>query len=100
MSSVYPLIFAFPLEQGFVLEDSQTTNIVMVGLVSEGLLTMVVGALMNSIHLNVFFYYLSLATLGMGGLYQYYMHLIEDEKEYIEENLICVEWLREDKHGL
>lgn len=34
MSSVYPLIFTFPIEAGLVIEDSQITNIGIAGVVS------------------------------------------------------------------
>lgn len=65
MSSIYPLIFSFPLEKGLILESRQTTNIVMAGVVSEGVLTMFVGVLMEWIHVNMLFYSLSLVALLM-----------------------------------
>lgn len=84
LSSIYPLIFAFPLEHGLTIEDGQTANIVMTGVVSEGILTMFVGALMNWIHVNMLFYSLSVVALIMWFLLKGSMHLIYSQKEQLK----------------
>lgn len=77
LSSIYPLIFSFPLEQGFTLEDSQTTNIVTTGLISEGIMTALAGVLMHWLDLNMFFFSLCFMTLAMFVLEKYCVRLID-----------------------
>lgn len=48
----------------------------MAGVVSEGILTMFVGTLMDWIHLNMLFYSLSLVAFIMWLLHKYSMRLI------------------------
>ncbi len=51
----------------------------MAGVVSEGILTMFVGALMEWIHVNMLFYSLGLVALLMWVLQSYSMGLIEQQ---------------------
>lgn len=65
MSSIYPLVFTYPIENGLQLLESQTTNIVMCGVVAEGVLTMLVGILMELVHVNMLFVSLSFMAMIM-----------------------------------
>ena len=46
MSSIFPLVFTFPIEAGLVIDDPQATNIATAGVIAEGVLTMLVGLMM------------------------------------------------------
>jgi fucose permease len=87
MSVIYPIIFTFPLENRLSLEDSQTANIVTAGVLSEGLLTMFVGLLMQWVHINVLFYSISVVAVLMWLLRKYCLHLIEQQKNKVESGL-------------
>ena len=76
MSSIYPLILTVPIEAGLALEEHQTSNIVMVGMISEGVLTMCVGWLMKWFHVNMFFYSLIFFALMMWFIRLYSLYLI------------------------
>ncbi len=65
MSVIYPLVFTLPIEGGLRLEESQTTNISMGGVVAEGLITMVVGILMEKIGIDTLFYTIILLVIIM-----------------------------------
>lgn len=77
MSSIYPLIMTLPLEKGLNVEDGQTANIVMAGVVSEGILTMFVGWLMDWFSPNMLFYSLSIFALLMYFIRLYCLYLID-----------------------
>lgn len=46
MSLLYPLVFSLSLERGLILKDSQSADIVLAGVLAEGILAMFVGVLM------------------------------------------------------
>ena len=76
MSLLYPLILSFPIEEGLSVEDTQTSSIIMAGVISEGILTMAVGWLMEMIHENMLFYSLSLFGVAMLLVRTFCMDLI------------------------
>jgi xanthine/uracil permease len=93
MSSIYPLVFSFPIESGLNLEEHQTTNIVMAGVIAEGVLTMFVGILMDWFSVNMLFYALSLVACVMWIVRYYCVTLIDNQKiriknDELSENLL------------
>ena len=86
MSLIYPLILVFPIEAGLALEDSQTSNIVMAGVVSEGILTMFVGWLMKWFHVNLLFYSLTFFGLAMWIIRSYCLKLIDKQLKSLQES--------------
>ena len=91
MSSIYPLILTVPIEKGLVLENTQTSNIVMAGVISEGMLTMCVGWLMKWFHVNLFFYSLIFFGLAMWFIRLYSLHLMDIQIKSLKENDVGVE---------
>ena len=79
-SSMYPLIMSFAVEEGLNIEEHQTANILIAGVLSEGVLTTLVGVLIDWIHPNMFFYCLVAFSGMMWLVYQYCFHLIHDQK--------------------
>jgi len=86
MSSIYPLIMTLPLEKGLNVEDGQTANIVMAGVVSEGLLTMFVGWLMDWFSPNMLFYSLSFFALLMWFIRLYCLKLIDRQLDSLKSS--------------
>ena len=86
MSSLYPLTMTLPLEKGLNLEDSQTANILMSGVLAEGIVTMFVGWLMKWIHPNMLFYSLSFIGVMMWFIRLYCLHLIDQQLKDLERN--------------
>jgi fucose permease len=86
MSSLYPLTMTLPLEKGLNLEDNQTANILMSGVLAEGVLTMFVGWLMKWIHPNMLFYSLSAMGVMMWFIRLYCLHLMERQLEGLEKS--------------
>ena len=78
---MYPLIMSFPVEEGLVILEEQTANIVIVGVVSEGILTALVGKLMSWVHPDMFFYSLIMMSVAMWLICRYCFHLIRKQKE-------------------
>ena len=68
------------------MEDNQTANILMAGVVAEGVLTMFVGWLMSWIHPNMLFYSLSFFGLLMWFIRLYCLHLIDKQLEELDKN--------------
>ena len=63
LSSIYPLIFTFPIEGGLTIDNNQATNIGTAGVISEGVLTMIVGLLMQYFHVNMLLFSLTFIAL-------------------------------------
>ncbi len=96
MSSIYPLVFTFPIEEGLIIENSQATNIGIAGVVSEGVLVMIVGKMMEWIHINMLFYSLTVCAVILWLLRYYSLHLIENQKKKIQNGDISIELLPKD----
>ena len=86
LSSIYPLILTFPIEAGLNLEDKQISNIVMAGVISEGVLTMSVGWMMKYFHVNSLFYSLLFFAIAMWLTRLYCLHLINKQLESMRIN--------------
>ena len=86
MSLIYPLILSFSIEEGLSVEDTQTSNIIMAGVISEGILTMAVGWLMEAIHENMLFYSLSLFGVVMLFIRTFCMGLISQQVIFLKGN--------------
>ena len=71
----------FPVEEGLVILEEQTANIVIVGVVSEGILTPSVGKLMSLVHPDMFFNSLIVMSVAMWFICRYCFHLIRKQKE-------------------
>ena len=91
MSSIYPLILTFPIEAGLSIDDSQTSNIVMAGVVSEGVLTMLVGWLMELFHPNMLFYALTAVAALMWFIRLFSLQLIGRQTKDLQESELGVE---------
>lgn len=96
MSSIYPLVFTFPIEEGLIIENSQATNIGIAGVVSEGVLVMIVGKMMEWIHINMLFYSLTVCAVILWLLRFYSLCLIENQKKKIQNGDISIELLPKD----
>ena len=59
---------AFTVEEGLIIDESQTANILLVGLLAEGILTTLVGKLIRWIHPNLMFYSLTVFAFNMWGI--------------------------------
>lgn len=81
-----------------MIEDSQITNIGIAGVVSEGVLTMIVGKLMEWIHVYMLFYSICLFTLAMWLIRLYSLELIDKQKRSMEEGGIATELLPKIKN--
>ena len=75
-SSMYALIMVFAIEEGLKIEESQTTNIVIAGAFSEGIITNLVGQLMYWFNPNMLFYSLLVISVLMWIIYNYSLTLI------------------------
>ena len=91
MSILYPLILVFPIEAGLALADSQTSNIIMTGVISEGILTMFVGWLMELFHVNMLFYSLTFFALLMWFIRRFCLHLMDQQMTSLKENELGTE---------
>ena len=72
-SSMYPLIMSFAVEEGLTIEDGQIATILLVGVLSEGILTTLVGQLIDWFHPNILFYSLLVFSMGMWLVFRFAM---------------------------
>ena len=87
MSVIYPIVFTFPIEEGLTLLDSQSSNIITAGVISQGILTSLVGYLMQRIHINVLFVSLSVTAILMLVIRHFCLQLIQKQKKDINFGL-------------
>lgn len=86
MFSIFPLIFTFPIEEGLTIEDRQATNIGIAGVVSEGIVTMIIGKLIEWVSVNMLFYSISFFALVMWLIRHYSLQLVDAQKQAIQSN--------------
>ena len=65
MSLIYPLIFTYTIEGGLNIEETQTANIVVAGVLGEGILTMFAGHLMEIVGPNMLFWFIIVVAVVM-----------------------------------
>ena len=65
MSLIYPLIFTYTIEGGLNIEETQTANIVVAGVLGEGILTMFAGHLMEIFGPNMLFWFIIVVAVVM-----------------------------------
>jgi hypothetical protein len=88
MSSLYILVISINHEFGFILEEYQTGNIITCGVLGEGFLTMLVGILMEKVHIDMLFYSLMIMPIFMEIIRRVCVNIFEEEKGKGRDNLI------------